>query len=858
MTSVETVEDGIKLAKEARKLCAMGGLRLHKFVSNNRAVMESIPPSERATDARNRELPLEGLPLERALGIQWQRESDVFKFQVELKNQPDTRRGILATVASVYDPLGFIAPLLLNGKRILQELCRHGTGWDDPVTDELKPRWERWKTDLINLKEVEIPRSYAPCSFGKAVKVQLHHFSDASTCGYGQCSYVRLCNKEGDVHCALVMAKSRVSPLKVTTIPRLELTAAVVSVKASKLIREQLSYTDIEEYFWTDSMVVLGYINNEARRFHTFVANRVQMIHSCTSPQQWRYVPTDENPADHASRGLTVQELLSSNWFTGVKFLWAKEISAPAEVIPKLPIGDPEVKMTRVLTTETTEVSLTDRLSKFSSWLQATRAVARILRRINKDTSNHLTTQAEREQAERVIIKALQKETYKDEMQIVSKGCNVASQNGLYRLDAFIDVDGLLKVGGRLRNSAFPNSVKHPVIIPKSHPVTKLIIAHFHKYVKHQGKGLTVNEIRTNGFWIQGISKVVERYIRQCVVCRKLRRPTEEQKMADLPAERVDPSPPFTYCGMDCFGPFLVKQGRSVHKRYGLLFTCFCSRAVHIEMLSDMSTDAFINGLCCFIAIRGTVRQIKSDQGSNFVGARNELREAMKEVNAERVSAFLAENQCDFSMNAPQASHAGGVWERQIRTVKAILNYTLSLHPGRLDDPSLRAFLYEAMAIVNNRPLTVDNLNDPNSPTPLTPNHLLTLKSSTPLPPPGNFVKEDMYTRKRWRHVQFLAEQFWSRWRKEYLANIATRQRWHVKRRNIHVDDVVLIKENDLPRNEWRLGRVVETTIDKDGLVRRVKVCLGDRKLSKMGERLSKPTVIERPIQKLVLMLETD
>lgn len=154
------------------------------------------------------------------------------------------------------------------------------------------------------------------------------------------------------------------------------------------------------------------------------------------------------------------------------------------------------------------------------------------------------------------------------------------------------------------------------------------------------------------------------------------------------------------------------------------------------------------------------MRQIKSDQGSNFVGARNELREALKEVNSDRVNAFLPENQYEFSMNAPHASHAGGVWERQIRTVKAILNYTLSLHPGRLDDSSLRAFLYDAMAIVNNRPLTVDNLNDPNSFAPLTPNHLLTLKSTTPLPPPGNFVKEDMYTRKRWRHVQFLAEQF--------------------------------------------------------------------------------------------------
>lgn len=219
--------------------------------------------------------------------------------------------------------------------------------------------------------------------------------------------------------------------------------------------------------------------------------------------------------------------------------------------------------------------------------------------------------------------------------------------------------------------------------------------------------------------------------------------------------ERVVPSPPFTYTGMDCFGPFLIQQGRSVHKRYGLLFTCFSSRAVHIEMLTDMTADSFINALRCFIAMRGTVQQLRSDQGSNFVGAKNELKNALEEMDVERVKTFLSEKQCDFIMNAPHASHAGGVWERQIRTIRSVLNATLALHPGRLNDSSLRAFLYEAMAIVNNRPLTVDCLTDPQSLAPITPNHLLTLKSTTALPPPGNFVREDVFARKRWRRAVF-------------------------------------------------------------------------------------------------------
>ncbi|KAA8578565.1 hypothetical protein FQN60_002572, partial [Etheostoma spectabile] len=228
-----------------------------------------------------------------------------------------------------------------------------------------------------------------------------------------------------------------------------------------------------------------------------------------------------------------------------------------------------------------------------------------------------------------------------------------------------------------------------------------MIIAHHHERMKHQGKGLTINEIRRNPYWIPGINRAVASYIRQCVTCRRQRKPTKVKRMADLPPER--------------------------------------SRAIHVEMLEDMTTNALINGLRCFIAIRGAVRLIKSDQGSNFVGAKNELAEALKEMDADRLAVFLADKQCDFSMNAPQSSHVGGVWERQIRSVRSILRSTLALSSGRLNDASLRAFFYEAMAIVNSRPLTVDNLSDPHSLEPLTPNHLLTMKSVQALPPPGEF-----------------------------------------------------------------------------------------------------------------------
>jgi len=432
----------------------------------------------------------------------------------------------------------------------------------------------------------------------------------------------------------------------------------------------------------------------------------------------------------------------------------------------------------------------------------------------------------------------------------------VKTTSALRSLSPFIDEDGILRVGGRLRSSKLPDKTKHPIILPKEGHVTTMIVGHVHKKICHQGRGITLNELRSHGYWILGGSKVVQNYIHRCTVCRKLRRPVEEQKMADLPSDRTETSAPFTYCGMDAFGPFLVRKGRKEYKRYGLIFTCMCCRGVHIEMLEDMTTDCFINALRCFISIRGAVKQIRCDQGSNFIGARNVFREALKEVDPERIQVYLAERQCDFVMNAPSSSHAGGVWERQIRTTRSILDATVALCPGRLDDSSLRTFFYEAMAVINSRPLAVKQLNNPMDPEPLTPNHLIQMKDDSALPPPGKFVKEDMYVSKRWRRVQYLTEVFWGRWRKEYLLYLNEKQKWTVPRRNLKVGDVVMLKDDTSPRMEWPLAVIKEAEPGEDGLVRRVKLVLGSRNLDKHGRRRKELTTLERPIQKLVLLVE--
>lgn len=372
---------------------------------------------------------------------------------------------------------------------------------------------------------------------------------------------------------------------------------------------------------------------------------------------------------------------------------------------------------------------------------------------------------------------------------------------------------------------------------------------------------MTTNEIRANGYWIIGCSSAVYSQISKCVKCRRLRACTQVQRMSDLPADRLTDKAPFTYSAVDFFGPWYIREGRKELKRYGVLFTCMACPAVHLETACSLDTSSFINSLRRFISIRGPIQQLRCDRGTNFVGAENELRDAVKELDDQQLQRYLTSEGCDFitfKMNVPSASHMGGVWERQIRSVRNVLSSLMEHCGSHLDDEMLRTFMCEAAAIVNSRLLTVANIHDPNSLEPLTPSHLLTMKSKIILPPPGQFQRADLYSRKRWRRVQYLTNEFWIRWRKEFLNTLQTRGKWTSSKRDMTEGDVVLIKDENLPRNQWRLGRIHECYTDNDGHVRKVKLVIASSSLDKYGKRQDPVTYLERPIHKLVLLHETE
>ena len=848
--STETVQQGVELAKQIMQTCSNGGIRMHKFLSNSENIIKSLPASEVAQPKQTKDMSLGEAKYERTLGLMWNMTKDTFCFTSNLKENAETRRGILSTVASLYDPLGLVSPVTLTGKQILQKLCLEKLSWDDPISDEMRESWRNWLKMLPSLSSLQIPRCYKPLDFGQPAEVELHHFSDASKEGLGQCSYLRLVNDKKQVHCQLVMAKARVAPHNFVSIPRLELLAATISIQISQFLKKELDYDHVREYFWTDSKIVLGYINNESRRFKVFVANRVQMIRDQSKPSQWHYVATSENPADIASRGMNPIDLSKSIWIKGPDFLWNETIEPP-QVSTELSDKDVEVKA-QVLASIANTVKILKRLEKFSDWSRVITAISVIKASIRKQS----ITTAIRKESEKWLIKSVQSDAYAEEMRLISAN-KLSPTDKLHSLNPYIDEEGILRVGGRLKLSALPNHVKHPIIMPKSNHFTNLIVKHYHEAVQHQGKGQTLNKIRSEGFWIISADKTVAEHIKYCVCCRRIRRPVQEQKMSDLPSERSETTSPFTNVGMDVFGHFIIKRGRSEHKRYGLLFTCMSSRAVHIELLEDLTTDAFINALRCFIAIRGAVNQISCDRATNFVGADNEMKESLNQLDEGKLQRFLSSKQCTFKFHTPSASHTGGVWERQIRSVRNVLRSTIDLCSKRLDEASLRTVFYEAMAIVNSRPLSPTNLNDPLSEPPLTPNHLLTMKTYQPQSPPSVFVKEDLYARKRWRRVQYLLEQFWSRWKTEYLINLNQQNKWQVKRRNMKAGDVVLVKDENTDRMKWPLAVVEEAIIGKDGLVRSVILRMRTGENEVVGKN-AKFSQLKRPIQKVVLLLENN
>ena len=622
LDSCETISEATDLRRQTTELIAGAGFTLKKWMSNEVQVIEDIPVEDRLPGLKIQD---GSLPAMKTLGVLWRADRDTFSFQIQPPSPSElpTKRNVLRAIAKLFDLLQFLAPFTIRAKILLQKIWIAGLEWDELLPDNLLAEWSSWTNELMELSCFEIPR---PLRLANPTQSSLHAFSDASKDAYAAVSYLVCSYSNHPTTSRLIASKSRVSPLKSVTIPRLELMGAVLACRLAKSLLEILQVN--KATYWTDSTNVLYWIHNQSRTFKPFVANRTAEIQRHTNPDQWRHIPGEQNPADLPTRGLSATDICANkSWIEGASFLTDDKLSWPKKLPQNPPVdalANQEEKKVQIHVTE--EVSIVDGINRldpkrYSSWRRFIRVTAWVKRFIKNCKTSFES---------RIISNILLQSELSDAKTHWIRQAQVMSFPGktkdkcLQRFSPQMDERGLLRVDGRLRLAdELPYDTRHPIILPKDHPVTKLIIVDAHEKLGH-GTGVEhlLTELRSM-FWVVKGRLMVRTIVGRCPGCiRRFRAKPAEQKMAPLPSSRVTlPLRAFERIGTDFAGPFLTKQGRgkSRMKRYLCLFTCLATRAVHLEMTYSLDTDSFINAFFRMTARRGTPSYIVSDNGTNFV-----------------------------------------------------------------------------------------------------------------------------------------------------------------------------------------------------------------------------------------------
>ncbi|XP_058838652.1 uncharacterized protein LOC131694186 [Topomyia yanbarensis] len=840
LISVETEEAAIRIAQEVKYVHEQGGFHIRNWISNSNSV--TIALHEDNAEEKNLDLS-SGMSTEKVLGMWWCTATDVFTYKIGW-NRYDrailggqrcpTKREMLRVLMTIFDPLGLIAHFLMFLKILLQEVWRSGVQWDDPISNVSFGKWKQWLDVLPQVEQVTIPRCYRlRVSSPTQCETQLHTFVDASENGFAAASYLRFV-QNGVIECILVSAKTRVAPLKFTSIPKLELQAAIIGARLARSIAQSLSFS-ISKRFWSDSRDVICWLNSDHRRYSQYVAFRVSEILETTETSEWRWVPSKLNVADDATKWSGKPDLTrGSRWFNGPQFLWLQEEEWPQCAIK---ISTTTTELRPRLLKHSVVPNAIICLSNFSSWKKLVNVVALVhrfpdncLRKKRKmETVTGPPNSDELHKSESFLLRLVQSETYPEEMNILLRAQKFPNElpspmpknSELYQLTPVLDQNGIIRMQGRARYFDYlSEDARNPIILPRNHYLTTLIIAHYHHKYHHQNHETVINEIRQK-YKVSRLRVCYAQARKQCQRCKNEGATPRPPLMANLPPVRLAAfSRPFTHVGIDYFGPIEVTVGRRVEKRWGMLATCLTIRAIHIEVVHSLSTDSCIMALRKFIARRGTPRTIHSDRGTNFIGACRELKQAAANINQEDIVKEFSSTETTWSFNPPASPHMGGCWERLIRTVKKNL---MSIYPSRKPtDEVLQNLLTEIENIVNSRPLTHVPIDDDSDPA-LTPNHFL-LGSSNGSKPLSTNDDSGHALKQGWRTSQILANQYWKRWVTDYLPEITRRTKWFLHTKPISKGDVVVIVDPRLPRNCWPKGKVIETCVAKDGQIRSATV----------------------------------
>ncbi|GFS81739.1 integrase catalytic domain-containing protein [Trichonephila clavipes] len=710
-----------------------------------------------------------------------------------MSRRGESKRFILSVVGRIFDPIGILGPFVIKLKCLLQELWTLGVEWDSELPPKLRHKWKQWSSEAEGLTEIKIPWFYLGNIDQEIFKCEIHCFSDASKSAYETILYLRFVTCNNEIETSFICSKSRVAPLKSLTLPRLELTAALLSARLAKQVSSCLKF-DANIYYWTDSLISYYWIRGDSSAFKPYIKNRVQEIQLLSDPMQWGHCPGKDNPADLLSRGTSAVKLAQNElWWHGPPWLKLTPDHWPNR---HRDILDSELCSEELEHRSSVHVAVTQQrealvdINRFSSLKKLLKTTSWVFRFVNNarniyKSMDFYITADEIQNAEYFWLKCVQSEFYSAEILALKQNEQLRSSSEIKSLVPYLNENNLLRLTGRLLEADLCFGEKHPVILPRRCKFTELLVIRKHERIGHCGVPATLTQLWKK-YWILKGRQLVKTMIRICLVCKKYSAKLADQLSGQLPRDRITQSPPFQSVGIDFTGAILVKDNQGTLKSYVSLFTCAVTRAVHLELVSDMSTKCFLLALRRFLARR--------DKGIHW--------------------KFIVE----------RAPWWGGFYERLVKTINDPLRKILVR--ALLTFEELSTILSEVEVIVNHRPLTYVE-NDPGEPEPLTPAHFLELGYGDSKYPihfikliDATTAKESYKKRKTYRTL--LLKQLWRRWKKQYLLQLKTANHFKTPsvHKNLKLNDVVLVEGNVKSKLLWELGIIKEIFIGRDDNVR--------------------------------------
>jgi len=842
---------GFEFYRSAKELMTKGGFNLRKWRTNCQSLQKQINEAEGSEGEVNR--------IVRILGLSWDTEADCFVFHFDdlisfVNSLPPTKRSLLKVSAKIFDPLGFLSPITIGAKMLFQQVCISKIKWDQTLQGEALRKWNQMPKEFEILSKVRIPRCYVNGSAQQAT-YELHGFSDASERAYAAVIYLRIVYVQGCIEVSFVASKTRVAPMKKQSIPRLELMGATLLARLLSTVKSVLQPTlgNINSYCWVDSYTALCWIRNN-RCWRQYIQGRVDEIRELTDKESWRFCPGKENPADLPSRSCGAKDLINNQtWWNGPSFLqlssenWPNmptnfEVeSANAELVKN------SMTVHSLVNTSGSSSDLESIISpdRFSTRLKLLRVTARVIQFVERlkstDRNGEGLTAESISRAEQRWTKAVQRQCFPREWQELTRG---TKEVRLKQIILYLDDQGVIRCKGRLGESSLPEGANNPILFPAKHRYTTLLISEYHKVVHHNGIRETLNALRQT-YWIIRGRQAVKQVIRRCVLCLRFEgKPFTLSIQPDLPGERVSDGPPFINTGIDFAGPLYVQCNSQQQKVYLCLYTCASTRAVHLELTEDLSAVSFLQSFRRFTSRRGVPLTILSDNAKTFKSASAEVKRI---VRCKEVHTYMVNNQIQWKFIVEKAPWWGGFWERMVGITKRCLKKTIGR--SQITFEELRTIVVEIEGTLNNRPLTYMYDDVEGVSRPLTPAHLIYGRQIVRGPSERQLelANVNQSLTRRAKHQFKLLKDFTRHWQREYLLGLREHNKCNRKgqpRQIVKPGDIVILKDELTHRNWWKLARVTELIIGRDGNARAAKVLVLNQE--------KKTSTLRRPLQHLI------